>query len=317
MRTVSQIIKVDPQIFSDFIKDTEYEFDRANGVLKDQDISAAEAVRTLYQSVHAIKSNALILGLDNFSARLHELESEIKTIIDRENINSNDTLGIMFKLEDIMREKDKYQETIARIGGFFSEDSRRKKKRVLVETLTKACEKAASTEGKKVKLISEDLDEAVLENGPRRIIKEVLTQLVRNAVIHGIENPLEREALGKEADGRLMLSIKSAGGHIKIEFSDDGRGIDFDKIRKKAESLNLYNAENGAVDPNKLLQLIFHPGFSTANEVNMSAGRGVGLDLVRNRIQELRGTIKVSTKKGKGTNFHLHIPMGAKDIAVS
>jgi two-component system chemotaxis sensor kinase CheA len=317
MRFLFQIIKIDPNIFSDFIKDTEYEFNRANDVLKKQDISYSDALGAIYQSVHAIKSNALILDLDNFSTSLHELESKIKTIRDKENISFDDILDITMDLNSIMNEKDKYQKTIEQIGNLKSRDNGLQNSYVLIETLTRACEKTGLTEGKKVKFTADDIDELVLESGPRRTIKEILTQLVRNAVIHGIEDPEQRKNLGKETDGRLRLSIKPAGNQIHIKFSDDGGGIDFDKIRKKAESLKLYKPKSGTSDQNALLQLIFHPGFSTANEVNMSAGRGVGLDLVKNRIRELRGSIKVSTNKGKGTVFDLFIPLDIADSAAS
>jgi two-component system chemotaxis sensor kinase CheA len=317
MRSLFQIIKIDPQIFTDFIKDTEYEFNQANDVLKNKKISAADATSAIYRGVHAIKSNALILGLESFSNSLHDLESQIKVIRDKENISYDDVLGITLDLKNIMQEKDRYSRINERIGSFRGGDSQRQNRYVLVETLTKACEKTGLEEGTKVKFVADDLDEAALEKGPRRAIREVLTQLVRNAVIHGIEKPDEREALGKEAEGCIQISVKPVGDQIHIKFSDDGGGIDFDRIRKKAEKLNLYKPRSGVSDRNNLLQLIFHSGFSTANEVNLSAGRGVGLDLVKNRIRELNGTIKVSTSNGKGTIFELFIPQSAIDVAAS
>jgi two-component system chemotaxis sensor kinase CheA len=162
----------------------------------------------------------------------------------------------------------------------------------------------------------EDLDGVVLEYGPRRIIKEVLTQLVRNAVYHGLETPEERAALGKDAEGLVKLSIKFVDNKIHLKLADDGKGLDFDKIRKKAESLHLFKNKEEAKDKNYLLQAIFSPGFSTAETADVHAGRGIGLNLVRERIKDLHGSIKLQSEPGKGTTFNIYIPLDVK-IAIN
>jgi two-component system chemotaxis sensor kinase CheA len=311
MRALFQVMQVEPRVFSDFIEDTEYEFDRINAILKDRDLSAQNAMVEMYQSVHAIKSNALILGLENFSGKLHELETKIKNIREQAEIPFEDVLHVTVELERIMQEKDKFKETIDKIHAFkaASGESRRQDRHVLVETLNKACEKAAAAMNKKARFVLEDIDGIVLEYGPRRIIKEVLTQLVRNSVYHGIESPEDREAAGKNREGTVKLSIKYFDGKIHIKFSDDGRGLDFDRIREKAESLHMFKTPEEAGDKNHLLQVIFAPGFSTAEEADVHAGRGIGLNLVRERIRDLHGSIKLQSEPGKGTVFNIFIPM--------
>ncbi|MDR2020475.1 MAG: hypothetical protein LBQ14_06900 [Treponema sp.] len=311
MRSLFQVIQVEPRVFGDFIEDTEYEFNRINAILKNKDLSARDAMVEMYQSVHAIKSNALILGLENFSGKLHELETKIKNIREQEEILFENVLHVTVELEKIMQEKDKFKETIAKIQSFkvASGDSRRQDRHVLIETLTKACEKAAAAMNKKVRFILDELDGMVLEYGPRRVIKEVLTQLVRNSVYHGIEMPEDREAAGKDKEGFIKLSIKYLDNKVCIKFSDDGRGLDFDKIRRKAESLNMIRSPEEAQDKNQLLKVIFLPGFSTAEEADVHAGRGIGLNLVRERIRDLHGTIKLQSEPGKGTVFTIAIPL--------
>jgi two-component system chemotaxis sensor kinase CheA len=311
MRALFQVIQVEPRVFSDFIEDTEYEFDRINDTLKDKKLSAQDAMVDIYQSIHAIKSNALILGLENFSGKLHELETKIKNLRDGGEVTFEDVLHITVELEKIMKEKDKFRDTINKIQSFKAGlgDSRRQDRYVLIETLTKACEKAAVALNKKARLVVEDIDGIVLENGPRRVIKEVLTQLVRNAVYHGLETPEERESQGKAREGIVRLSIKYADEKIHIKLSDDGRGLDFDKIRRKAESLNLFHKKEDSGDKNQLLQVIFSPGFSTAEAADVHAGRGIGLNLVKERIRDLRGSIKLQSELGKGTTFNIYLPM--------
>ncbi|MDR3160186.1 MAG: hypothetical protein LBU28_01050 [Spirochaetaceae bacterium] len=314
MRALFQVIQIEPGVFSDFIEDTEYEFERINRVLKNNELSSREAMVDIYQSVHAIKSNALILGLDNFSGKLHELESEIKNLRDNEGVSFEDVLHITVELEKIMKEMDKFRRTVHRLQTFKAHvgDSRRQDRYVLVETLTKACEKTSAAQNKKARFVVEELDGRVLEYGPRRVIKEVLTQLVRNAVSHGLEHPDERARQGKDPQGLIRLSITYKENQIHLKLTDDGRGLDFEKIRRQAEKLHLFRKEEEARDKNQLLKIIFSPGFSTAEEVDAHAGRGIGLNLVRERIKELQGSIKLRSEPGKGTIFHIFIPLEMK-----
>jgi two-component system chemotaxis sensor kinase CheA len=315
MRSLFELIQVEPQIFGDFIEDTEYEFDRINDTLKDRRLSTKDAVTEIYQSVHAMKSNALILGFGKFSGKLHELETEIKKLQDQETVSFEDILHITVEIERIMREKDKFQNTINKLQSFRTEmgEGVRQDRHVLVETLSKACEKAAVSFNKRVRFSLEALDDTALEKGPRRVIKEVLTQLVRNAVSHGIESPELRRGQGKAPEGIIKLSIKTWKNEIHVRLFDDGRGLDFDKIREKAEALKLLS---GGTDKNQLLKVIFSPGFSTAEKTDGYAGRGMGLSLVKERVRELRGAIRVQSEAGKGTTFHIIIPLETSQTVV-
>jgi len=157
--------------------------------------------------------------------------------------------------------------------------------------------------------VVEGIDDIVLDYGPRRDIKEVLTQLVRNAVYHGIERPEERIPLGKEAEGEIRLSIRYRENQIVIKLTDNGGGIDFSRIRQTAEEHNLVHSEDEANDKNYLLKTLFAPGFSTLDQADYHAGRGMGLSLVKDRIKDLHGNITVNTAKGKGTTFTITIPL--------
>jgi two-component system chemotaxis sensor kinase CheA len=318
MRSLFEIIHVDPVIFDDFLEDMQYEFDRINESMKDKKISAREAMDVVFQSVHAIKSNALIIGLDGFSARVQELESEIKRLRERENISLEDLLHITVELEKIMKENDNFKAAIDKIRSFNvlprkAGTGESQERRILFETLSRASQRTAADLGKKVRFEVFNLDSPALEQGPRRVIKEVLLQLVRNSVYHGIEDPLERHAAGKGEEGHIGLSIMIRDGTIHIKLQDDGRGLDFDRIRWKAEKLQILR-EGQEKDRNALLRVIFAPGFSTVENGGLHAGRGIGLNLVRNRIRNLGGSIKLRTTPGKGTVFHIVVPLDMADV---
>jgi two-component system chemotaxis sensor kinase CheA len=308
MRTLFEIIQVEPRVFSDFLEDTDYEFRRINDTLKDRRIPTQEALVEIYQSIHAVKSNAVILGLENFSGRLHELEGRLKKLRDMAEVDFEEMLHLTVALEKIMKETDRFRETIARIHSFKIGSVKKQDEYVLIESLSRASAKASADLDKKVRFVAEDIDTDAIENGPRRVIKEVLMQLVRNAVYHGIEAPAERVSLGKNEVGAIHLSIRKRDDQIHIVLRDDGKGLDFDRIRQKAEELHLMTAQEEA-DKNSLLRVIFSPGFSTAETEGIHAGRGIGLNLVRERIRDVRGTINLQTQPGKGTAFNIRIPL--------
>jgi chemotaxis protein histidine kinase CheA len=158
-----------------------------------------------------------------------------------------------------------------------------------------------------------NIDPQALEQGPRRIIKEVLLQLVRNSVYHGNESPSERRSAGKNDEGFISLSIMVQDGKIHITLQDDGLGLNFDQIRRRVEKLQILR-EGQEEDKNALLQAIFAPGFRTAEKGGFYAGRGVGLNLVRGRVRDVRRSIKLQTTPGKGTVFNIYIPLDIEAV---
>jgi len=313
MRALFQVIQIDPRVLRDFVVDAEYEFEKINELLRNKKNVQHQVLIELYQSVHAVKSNALILNLEDFSERLHRLESSVKALQEaqKDEIPFDDLLALILQLDEAMRELDQLKETVSKIENFrvASSGDKKQEKYVLVETLTRVCNKTQTALDKKVRFVVEGIDDVVLDYGPRRDIKEVLTQLVRNAVYHGIERPEERTPLGKEAEGEIRLSIRYRENQIVIKLTDNGGGIDFSRIRQTAEEHNLVHSEDEANDKNYLLKTLFSPGFSTLDQADYHAGRGMGLSLVKDRIKDLHGNITVSTSKGKGTTFTITIPL--------
>ncbi|MEX2281951.1 MAG: chemotaxis protein CheA [Gemmatimonadota bacterium] len=151
-------------------------------------------------------------------------------------------------------------------------------------------------------------DDTEIDRNLVALVADPLLHLIRNALDHGIEPRPEREAAGKPASAALRLSAYHAGGNIVIELEDDGRGIDASRIREKAIARGLIR-EDAQLDEAAALALIFSAGFSTAERVTEVSGRGVGLDVVRRNIEQLRGRIEVDSKPGKGSRFRLLLPL--------
>ena len=150
-----------------------------------------------------------------------------------------------------------------------------------------------------------ELDRQVLER-----IKDPLTHMVRNSADHGLETPAERIAARKPEKGTIRLSAYHQGGHIIISVADDGRGLDTQRIREKALSNGLATeAEIEKMTEGQIHKFIFTPGFSTAAKITSVSGRGVGMDVVRNNIDQIGGTVEVTSVSGKGLNFTIKIPL--------
>lgn len=165
----------------------------------------------------------------------------------------------------------------------------------------------ADMTAKQVRLVTEgentEVDKTVIDK-----IAEPLTHMIRNAVDHGLETPEKRTEAGKSAEGVLRLSAKHRSGRIVIEIADDGAGINRERVKAKA-------IENGLIAPETNLSdedidnLIFHPGFSTADKISDISGRGVGMDVVKRSIQALGGRISITSKPGKGSVFTMSLPL--------
>ncbi|KPF62689.1 chemotaxis protein CheA [Porphyrobacter sp. AAP60] len=156
-----------------------------------------------------------------------------------------------------------------------------------------------------------ELDREMIET-----IRDPLTHIIRNAIDHGIEAPSARLAGGKREIGLLALAARQSGNTIAIVISDDGRGLDEDRIAEKAIATGLITAaERSAMSRDKILNLIFEPGFSTAEVVSNVSGRGVGLDVVRQNLEKVGGSIKVASAPGRGTQFTMQIPLTLSIIA--
>jgi two-component system chemotaxis sensor kinase CheA len=172
----------------------------------------------------------------------------------------------------------------------------------VVRDLALACGKQVRVEmeGKET-----ELDKTLIE-----AIKDPLTHLIRNSVDHGIESPEKREAAGKPPEGRLLLRAYHEGGQVNIEVSDDGAGVDVPRVKHKAVERGLITPQKATqMSEREALDLLFLPGFSTAQKVTKVSGRGVGMDVVKTNIEKIGGSVDIQSSLGKGTTIKIKIPL--------
>ncbi len=165
----------------------------------------------------------------------------------------------------------------------------------------------SAQKGKDIHMVTQgaetELDKTVIEQ-----LNDPLIHLLRNSIDHGIEDPQERREAGKPRQGTVTLSAEQSGGNVMISISDDGRGMDVEAIRAKASRQGVI-AESSDLSERQILNLIFEPGFSTSEEVTDISGRGVGMDVVKQNIDALRGSVEVKSDPGKGSTIQVTLPL--------
>ncbi len=179
----------------------------------------------------------------------------------------------------------------------------------LFNAVPRAVRDLALQKGKKINLVIDgadtELDKAIIDE-----IKDPVIHLLRNAVDHGVETPMERIAKGKNEEGTITIKAHPVGSQVILEITDDGKGIDVEKVKRIALNRGIVKFEEAELmGKEHFFELLFTPGFSTQEQVSETSGRGYGLDIVREKLSRLKGIIDVSSHSGMGTSFLLKIPL--------
>jgi chemosensory pili system protein ChpA (sensor histidine kinase/response regulator) len=235
--------------------------------------------------------NILSRSLTEISADITEVLTQLDGFVRRVDGDIDEFTKLAHRLQDEIT-----QARMVPIGNLYTR-------------LSRTVRDAAKAVNKKVELTLAGA-ETELDNNIIQQISDPLIHLVRNAVAHGLERDEERYEQGKSDSGNVAVRAYHRGNHIYIEVEDDGRGIDYEKVRKTAVDHGLISQESAAeLNERDLLDLLFQPGFSTAPRKTELAGRGVGLDVVKSNLALLNGEIEVETQKGLGTRFTLKVPL--------
>jgi chemosensory pili system protein ChpA (sensor histidine kinase/response regulator) len=235
--------------------------------------------------------NILSRSLTEISADITEVLTQLDGFVRRVDSDIDEFTKLAHRLQDEIT-----QARMVPIGNLYTR-------------LARTARDAAKAAGKKVELTFAGA-ETELDNNIIQQISDPLIHLVRNAAAHGLEREEERYQAGKTDHGNIAVRAYHRGNSIYIEVEDDGRGIDFDKVRRTAVETGLAGPEDVEdLTQRELLDMLFRPGFSTAPRKTELAGRGVGLDVVRSNLLQLNGEIEVETEKGRGSRFTLKVPL--------
>jgi len=310
------ILHLDPQLVTSFLDDSSAALGHVNTVLKvpaRTDREFREKIDQLFRETHRIKGEAATLGLVTVETRAHEFEDMLNELRGRQQLSGGDFLPLVVRLDEMFGHLKSVRELVARIDGMRADQvlsrpsaagAAAKSPAAPFESLA---QRIAADQGKTVRVVSSGLDD--VPGDYRKTVRDIVTQLVRNAVVHGIEDAATRRALAKDEAGLLQVEFRQTEAGCELVFQDDGGGIVAERIRETAVARGVVGAEEAkALDSKSVLALIFRPGFSTHGGSDRDAGRGVGLDLVRRMVQSLGGRISVATSPGKFTRFRVLLP---------
>lgn len=304
----------DLQILREFIERVNHSCATMNQILREQ-TESSEQLRAkldpLWRLIHGIKGEASALRLTAFQDLAERFEAILKAKQHGRKLTGEDFFGFVVHLDELMN-LNQVMSGVLQLSG---------KGAAIVEKNTDLSPAAsgeqhyyqsfvhdlAQRQGKRVDCVVEGIDSA--SPALRSVVREIAVQMVRNAVVHGIETPERRQQLGKLPTGRVRLTLSPSPQGMLLTIEDDGRGLDDEAIRRKAVMLGWYSeAEARALSPKALLDLLFRPQFSTAAKVDGDAGRGVGLDLVKQILRERNGKLSVQTKALCFTRFSFLFP---------
>ncbi len=279
-------------------------------------------LNAIFRSVHSIKGNAAYLGLEHFQKLAESFEAKLAELRARPTLGGDDFLAVVIANGAFQADLDELAAVLEKFPALRGGPAAAPKGasapsaasgtpvsdaiRALVADLGKRLGKAATLE-------TSGFDEASIPEALRPAVEDVLSQLARNSMAHGIETAAERVRLGKPREGKLVLTSRLNGANsVEFAFTDDGRGLDPSAIRARAASMGLYSpAELAKMDDSEILGLIFRSGFSAAES---GAARGLGMDVVKQRVvAECGGEIGIRTEPGAFTAFSFSIPFRAHE----
>jgi chemotaxis protein histidine kinase CheA len=299
----------------------------------------------LFRQIHSIKGEAAAIGLGSMESRAHALENDLAALRERTDLTGDDFLPLLTKFDDLVSHSHSVRDMVTKLASFrdsfgkhqqaaggghaavstgdsttrapkLGDDAaqaeqtlQRSAREGFVASAQQLADRIANDHGKKVQVSCRGHDQ--VPEAYRRPVKDVLIQLIRNAVVHGIETPAERQASGKSAEGhiRIQFEMTDGGRAFRMMCEDDGRGLTPDKLRKTAVAKGIISqADATALSDQEAMMLVFRSGFSTAKDVTKDAGRGVGMDVIAEIAARLGGRISLNSEIGKNMKLSLSFP---------
>jgi len=328
------ILHVEPRLLEEFITGAQTRTKDINDALRAQDFASSSSEQmdnlrgrldAVFRCVHNIKGNAAALNLEYFQKSCEAFEQKIVELRARPSLGGDDFLAIVIAESELRADLDELKDLRAKLSGIQRAqaapgvDARavapaeQKSSDDVVETVKSLAQSLARKLAKEVRVDADGFDTRSLAPEMRRNVKDVLIQLTRNSMAHGIESPGMREAVGKPK--QAIIEIKPlpslAPGSFGFLFRDDGHGLDPVEIGERAVELGLLSREDAArSDESQVARLIFAPGFSTSNGATSDAGRGIGMDVVKHLIvDECGGEIGVRSDPGRYCQFTFVLPL--------
>lgn len=301
-----RLLRLNPALLGEFIVRTRELLLEVNNSLQQADPSNyRRMVEHIFRLIHRVKGDAGTLGLELFERLAHTLEQELLPLREVATPSGEQLLVLLPHLDSFFERLDQVRELLGTprktAAPPLAPDA-------LQSQLQMLAERVAAHQHKKVRLVLELERYQTLGKNEQQAVSDLFVQLLRNAIVHGIELPQERERLGKDAEGVVSIALREADGELSLEVRDDGAGINPRTVRAALIARGLYNATQlEQMDDRQVVMKLFDPGVSTVTSPDIDAGYGVGLDVVRQQINRLGGHLRLASRPGAFTLFHVRL----------
>ncbi|MFW5801724.1 MAG: ammonium transporter [Spirochaeta sp.] len=319
MELLYRILHIEPGMLREFIQGVEQNIRRINEELESG--TAGRKLDHLFALAHRIKGDAALLGLDFIAERAHDLEDEFDALRKRKSVKNEDFLPLAITMSRLSSMAGKARAVTQRLSNFqrsfASQDET--DSGYLQASLQKTVERITRDTGKSAGL-EMDIHSQLIPDHLRRSLRDALIQLVRNAVVHGIEDPETRISAGKPPQGTILVRMVreqiAENGILAVTIRDDGAGLDLARLKQRALETGRFPEQVVASwSTAEVARLIFTGGISTSGAVDLHSGRGIGMAVVGSVVQEHRGRISVVYQTGNYTEFTLRFPLSGSEQA--
>lgn len=319
MEMLQKILHVEPDALLAFLESARQDAEAINGKLRAPEHRAdhsgadyRERLDSMFRHSHSLKGDAELLALDFLADQAEQLEQKIMAIRNKPVLSGEDFLPLALSCSDLLSSLERLNAIVTKwltLSAAVRPEAHGKTG-PMEDSLKQMALRLAGRYGKQVELRITGLEDRKLKPETRKALKDILIQLVRNSVYHGIELPEQRRKAGKAENGVISIRATAEGSDLRIIYRDDGAGIDSEKIKERAVKAGLLTREKAdAMNERDQALLIFHSGFSTAETPDRVAGKGVGLSLVRDRVKALQGRLSLKFRRGSHSEFTMIFPL--------
>lgn len=313
LEMLTSIIHTNKDLLTEFLQRSFKTFSQINDALKNPaktKVSLLNKTQEIFREIHNFKGESSALDLTMFATMAHHFENELSYLMNKPDLDGNDFLSLTVKLDELIDYSQSIMHLNDKLTSFASKEEASTLKMPLQQhKLHQLFDSLCERNNKQAHFACVGFEEIQTDDATDDLINDISVQFMRNAVYHGIENADERRDAQKDEYARVDCRLVRVGSNIELTFEDDGAGIDCETIRQKAIASGKYSEHKLAgLSKNKLVSLIFSPGFSTAKNVSVDAGRGMGMDIIKQRIHQAGGKLTISSRTGQFCKFVVTLP---------
>jgi ligand-binding sensor domain-containing protein/HPt (histidine-containing phosphotransfer) domain-containing protein len=318
MQQLLSILRVEPTMLRNFLKSVRDAVQQITTTFKrDEDKSQYHNIlKTIYRDIHNLKGNAGLLDLKFFVDKLHSVEEIIGKLMEQEQVAGDDFLPIIFEFDELMKYMSSMEELIDRVLSMSQKIKKGENveteflQDAFIESVNDIIMRMGKDLNKQAKLVVENDKGFEIPTKLQNAFKDIIIQLVRNSMVHGIETTEERRSHNKDDAATLKLSVEESNGKFTFKYRDDGKGLDIEKIKEKAFSTGKFDKDKlDAMTNSEIARLIFNDGLSTAEQADEHAGRGEGMSVIKDIVQKNKGKMKFSFANGKFFEMGFELPV--------